>query len=156
MAPDFTLPNIDGQDVSLHDYAGRPLLLVFVQPRCGPCHAIVPELNRLIRRGAAVQILAVNNGLPDDARQWAAETGAQFPVLTQQSRKVSTRYEVFATPFAFLIDEQGIVRAKGIVGSKRHLAYILSGERVKARNGHVVAQRSGVERGKFPESVSLS
>jgi methylamine dehydrogenase accessory protein MauD len=155
-ARDFTLPNIDGQDVSLHDYVGRPVLLLFVQLHCGPCHAIVPELNRLISRGDAVQILAVNNGQPEDARQWATETVARFPVLAQQARSVSMRYEVFATPFAFLIDEQSTVRAKGIVGSKQHLGYLLSGQGAKARDGHVDAQRNGVERGKFRESVSLS
>ena len=45
-APDFTLPDLDGKDVSLHDYAGRRMLIVFMQAGCGPCGEIVPELNR--------------------------------------------------------------------------------------------------------------
>src|SRR5947209_10945002 len=46
-APDFTLPSVAGPEVALHDFAGRPVLLVFTQTGCGPCHTIMPELNRL-------------------------------------------------------------------------------------------------------------
>src|SRR5207249_10888696 len=44
-APDFTLPSVAHGDLSLHDFAGRKVLLVFTQSGCGPCKAIVPELN---------------------------------------------------------------------------------------------------------------
>src|SRR3954447_16334744 len=40
-APDFTLPGLDGAEVSLHDFAGRRVLLVFMQAGCGPCGDIV-------------------------------------------------------------------------------------------------------------------
>jgi methylamine dehydrogenase accessory protein MauD len=125
-APDFTLPSVDGDEVSLRDFSGRKLLLVFTQSGCGPCHAIAPELNRLHDKGDP-QVLVVNNGDPESTRTWAAETKARFPVLAQEKFSVSKRYEAFATPFAFLIDEQGIVRSKGIAGSRQYLGYVLSG-----------------------------
>src|SRR5262245_66556482 len=50
-APDFTLPSVDGDEMSLRDFAGRKLLLVFTQSGCGPCHDIAPELNRLHDKG---------------------------------------------------------------------------------------------------------
>ena len=125
-APDFTLPSVEGDDVSLQDFAGRKVLLVFTQSGCGPCHAIAPELNRLHEKSEA-QVLVVNNGDPESTREWAVETNARFPVLAQEKFSVSKRYEAFATPFAFLIDEQGIVRSKGIAGSRQYLGYVLSG-----------------------------
>lgn len=125
-APDFTLPGVDGDEVSLHDFAGRNLLLVFTQSGCGPCHAIAPELNRLHDKGEP-QVLVVNNGDPESTREWATETKARFPVLSQEKFSVSKRYEAFATPFAFLVDEQGIIRSKGIAGSRQYLGYVLSG-----------------------------
>jgi methylamine dehydrogenase accessory protein MauD len=155
-ASDFTLPNNEGQEVSLHDFAGRKVLLAFVQPGCGPCHAIVPELNRLTSRRRDIQILAIHNGSPEDVRRWAAETGARFPVLGQQGLSVSKRYEVFVTPFAFLIDEAGLVRSKGLLGNKHHLGYILAGGEDKTTYRPDKSGKNGAERGAFQETVSSS
>ena len=126
-APDFTLQRADGRDVSLHDFAGQRVLLVFVQSGCGPCHEIVPELNKLRRRRTDLALVAINHASPQDAQQWADETRAEFPVLVQEDWSVSKRYEAFATPFAFVIDGQGIVRSKGIVAKGDHIDYLLSG-----------------------------
>src|SRR5206468_1306839 len=43
-APAFRLPRLDGGAVSLADFSGRRLLLVFSDPECGPCSALAPEL----------------------------------------------------------------------------------------------------------------
>jgi methylamine dehydrogenase accessory protein MauD len=123
-APDFSLPSATGSDVALHDFAGCRVLLVFTQSGCGPCHDIVPELNRIHRKDE-VCVVAVNNGGLEAARKLIQETKASFPVLAQEQFSLSKRYQVFATPFAFLIDEKGIITSKGIVGSKQHLGYVL-------------------------------
>jgi hypothetical protein len=34
---------------------------------------------------------------------------------------------VFATPFAFLVDQQGVIVSKGIVGNPRHIRFVLTG-----------------------------
>jgi peroxiredoxin len=125
-APGFTLSSTDGREIALSDFAGRKVLLVFTQSGCSPCKGIVPELNRLAERGAH-QVLVINNGNLDQTRTWALEAGARFPVLAQEKYAISKRFEAYATPFAFVIDEQGIVRSKGIAGSKQHLNFVLSG-----------------------------
>ena len=132
-APDFTLPRVEGGDTSLHDFAGRQVLLTFVQPNCGPCHAVVPDLNRLAQDGE-VQVLVVNNAEPQAARQWAEEVGAAVAVLVQERWSVSKRYKVLATPFAFLIDESGVVAARGIVNNSQHIGFLLSAARDWARD----------------------
>ena len=58
------------------------------------------------------QVVVVNNGEPDATRQWAVEIQARFPVLVQDKFSLSKRYQVIATPFAFLIDENGIITSK--------------------------------------------
>ncbi len=123
-APDFTLPCASGGEISLHDYAGRRILLVFTQTGCGPCRAIVPELNRLDR--SEIQVLAVNRGSIDETRQWAAEAAACFPVVAVEGLELARRYEIFATPFAFLVNGRGVIVSKGIVGNPRHVAFLLS------------------------------
>jgi methylamine dehydrogenase accessory protein MauD len=130
-APAFRLPSVVGPEAALADYAGRKLLLVFVQTGCGPCGAVVPDLNQLHREGK-YQLLVVNNADRDKAREWVNEHNAEFPVLIQEKWAVSKRYEVIATPFAFLIDEKGIVKSKGIVNSKEHIGFVLKERGVKA------------------------
>jgi methylamine dehydrogenase accessory protein MauD len=136
-APDFTLPSADGKAISLHDFAGRKVLLVFTQSGCSPCKAIIPELNRL---GPAEQVLVVNNGDPEATRKWSIEVASRFPVLAQDKFRVSRMYEVFATPFAFLIDERGVVSSKGIIRNRQHIRYVLLGKRVGDQNGHAEAE----------------
>jgi methylamine dehydrogenase accessory protein MauD len=136
-APDFTLPSANGKEISLQDFAGRKVLLVFTQSGCSPCKTIVPELNRL---GPVEQVLVINNGDAESTRKWSAAVGARFPVLAQDKFSISKRYQVFATPFAFLIDEKGIIASKGIISNRQHIRYVLSGKRAGGQNFHAEAE----------------
>ncbi len=143
-APDFTLPAFAGGEMALHDFAGRKVLLVFVQGGCSPCHQVVPDLNKRQRKGEAA-VIAIFNGPAEASRKWAADVRAEFPVLSQQQFAVSKTYQVFATPFAFLIDEKGIVRSKGIVNSAQHVGYVLAGRRPDAKHEAPEAETNGME-----------
>jgi methylamine dehydrogenase accessory protein MauD len=124
-APGFTLPTITGGEVELQHYAGDKLLLVFMQPGCGPCHGIVPELNRLHDAGE-VRVLVIHNGDTETVRKWIAQERPHFSVGLQDRYSLSKRYEVFATPFAFLIDERGVIASRGIVSTKQFLDFVLT------------------------------
>jgi methylamine dehydrogenase accessory protein MauD len=123
-SPPFTLHSVAGGEVSLADHAGRQVFLVFVQTGCGPCHAVAPDLNRLQRSGKC-EVLVVSNGEPEAVAKWTREVHAEFPVLIQEKWSVSKRYEVLATPFAFLIDEQGVIASKGFVSNKQYVSFVL-------------------------------
>jgi methylamine dehydrogenase accessory protein MauD len=125
-APKFTLPTTAGGEIGLEHYAGGKLLLVFMQPGCGPCHGIVPELNRL-HDSDEVQVLVIQNGDPEAVRVWIKKHRPHFDVAVQEHFNLSKRYEVFATPFAFLIDERGVISARGIVSTKQYLGFVLTG-----------------------------
>jgi methylamine dehydrogenase accessory protein MauD len=137
-APDFTLLSATGGEVSLHTFAGRKVLLVFTQAGCGPCHDMAPAFKRVQDQGEH-QVLVVNNGEPDETRKWAEEINGGFLILIQEKFNVSKLYEVFATPFAFLIDEQGVLASKGIVTSREHISFLLD------RRQQNTAQRARVD-----------
>jgi methylamine dehydrogenase accessory protein MauD len=154
-APDFTLPAAGGGAVSLDSFAGRKLLLVFTQGGCGPCHDIMPELNKLHEQGEP-PVLVVFNGDAAAARQWAQDTKARCPIAVQQQWKLSRHYEVFATPFAFLVNEQGVIASKGIINNKQHIGYVLA-HRGAERNGEKTeAESPGSENREADQPFSLS
>ena len=145
-APDFTLPCVSGGEVSLHDFAGRRVLLVFTQSGCKPCHRILPELNKL-QRGGDVQVLVVNNGEMATTRQLAGEAQVRVPMLVQQQFSVSKRYETYATPFAFLIDERGVIFSRGIINNGQHIDFVLTGAGGAAKGGQAEAGLAAAEAG---------
>ena len=153
-APDFTLSSAAGQQVSLHDFGGRKVLLVFTQSGCGPCRTVIPELNRLQR--GDTQVLVVNNGELEVTRKWSEEVGARFPVLAQTQFNISKKYAVYATPFAFLIDKKGVIASKGIINNRQHMRYVLSNTRATETNGHDERESSETENAESQESVSPS
>jgi peroxiredoxin len=120
-APTFTLPDIGGGLVSLEDYRGRRVLVVFSDPACGPCDALAPDLVRL-DAGSRLQLLMVSRGELEQNRAKAHDHGFRFPVVLQDGWKLSREYGMFATPIAFLIDEAGIIAKPVAVGADAILA----------------------------------
>ena len=149
-APDFTLPSTDGKEVCLHDFAGRRVLLVFTQSGCSPCKTVVPALNRL--EGGDIRVVVINNGDLETTQKWSEEIGALFPVLAQTQFSISKKYEVFATPFAFLIDAKGVIISKGLVNNRQHIRYVLSGARLPET--HADSEEFGSERGESEKSFN--
>lgn len=154
-APDFTLPGASGGDVSLQNYAGRRVLLVFTQAGCGPCQQIVPELNRLHDSGK-VEVLAINKGDLEATRKWVAEAHIRFPVGVQEAFTVSKRYEVFATPFAFLINERGVIASRGLANNNQHIGFVLNPRRDGPKADHILADVNGADNTDSQDSRSIS
>jgi len=115
-APPFSLPRLDGGRVSLDDYRGRRLLLVFSSSSCPACDRVLPELEAFHRRSPDLPMVMVTRGGPDEIRAKVAELGLTFPVALQQNWEVSRKYRKFATPAAYVIDEEGEIAAPVAVG----------------------------------------
>lgn len=110
-APRFELPDLAGGRVSLVDQRGRRVLLVFSDPDCGPCEELLPELARLDRehRSDGLSVVMISRGGLEENRQKAEAFGLEFPTALQSGWKLSKKYGIFATPVAFLIDEEGVI-----------------------------------------------
>lgn len=122
-APDFTLSVVDGSELALSHYRGRRVLLTFTQGGCAACDEIAPRLARLV--GDDTAVIIVNHGTVAATREWAQRLGLDVPVVAQEGIDLSRKYQAFATPFAFLIDEQGVIRSRGIVTAPRHVRFVL-------------------------------
>lgn len=109
-APPFELPDLAGGEVSLTEHRGRRVLLVFSDPECGPCDALLPDLARLERdHRDGLAVVVVSRGEPAENRRKAEACGVEFPIVIQSGWKLSKEYGIFATPVAFLVDEEGVI-----------------------------------------------
>lgn len=112
-APDFVLPSLDGELVSLTELRrpGRPVLLAFVDPQCAPCDELLPDLAAWQRdRSDRLTIALVSRGDIQENEAKALGYGLQR-VLLQQEREVATSYGSDGTPSALLIDRDGRIAA---------------------------------------------
>jgi peroxiredoxin len=110
-APPFELPDLGGETASLAEQRGHRVLLVFSDPDCGPCEKVLPDLARLHRerRNNGLEIIMVSRGGLEENRRKAEAFGIEFPVVLQPGWKLSKKYGIFATPVAFLINEEGVI-----------------------------------------------
>jgi thiol-disulfide isomerase/thioredoxin len=110
---------LDGQgELSLEEYRGRRLLLVFSDPECGPCDQIAPHLERLHRERPDLSVLMIGRRDRELNRQKLAKLGLTIPAVLQRSWEISLLYGMFATPVAYLIDEHGVIAADVATGAE--------------------------------------
>jgi peroxiredoxin len=115
-APDFRLPRIDGGNLSLADFHGERVLLVFSDPDCGPCDELAPQLQELHLQRPDLQVLVVSRRDAEATRIKAAGLGLSFPIVVQRQWEISLLYAMFATPVGYLIDEEGILASDVAIG----------------------------------------
>jgi len=125
-APGFRLPRLDAGELSLEQYAGQKVLLIFSDPECGPCDLLAPQLEKLARRAPDIQVIMVSRGDMEANRLKVVEHGLTFPVVLQKQWEISRLYAMFATPIAYLIDEQGIIAANVAAGPSAILNLLIS------------------------------
>ena len=114
-APDFSLPEpASGNSVSLSDYSGKPLLVVFSCNHCPYVLHILESLtafaNEKQRQGLAVVMISANDVAgypadgPDKMAALAQSYGFEFPYLYDESQQVALAYRAACTPDFFLFD----------------------------------------------------
>ncbi|MGH9410372.1 MAG: peroxiredoxin family protein [Vicinamibacterales bacterium] len=123
-APPFALPTVDGEIITLNEYAGRRVLLVFSEPGRGACGELAPRLERLSRQASGIQVLMVSRGDRDSNRRNIAEHRLTFPVVLQAHWEISNAYGTFATPMAYAIDERGRIATGVAAGLDQIVALV--------------------------------
>lgn len=113
-APDFALPDTDGKTVRLSDFAGKPLLVMFLCNHCPYVKHIANDLSQITakytQKGIAVVAISSNDvaNYPEDSpanmRIEKRNRGYQFPYLFDESQAVARAYEAACTPDFFLYD----------------------------------------------------
>jgi thiol-disulfide isomerase/thioredoxin len=138
-APDFTLPDLNGNEVSLSSFKGKPLLINFWATWCGPCKIETPWLVELQNEFApqGFQIIGISTEgddlKPDDKDGWAHDKAAiakfvkeqhmQYPVLINGDSLVGRYGDLDAMPTSVYVDRNGkIVAVQLGISSKEDMA----------------------------------
>jgi peroxiredoxin len=111
-APDFTLPDLNGETVHLNDFRGKPVLLNIFATWCGPCVDEMPLIQQVYETRApdGLVVLVMNTGeSADEVRQFMQENGYTFPVVLDGDQSVTQKYSVRGIPTTFFIDSDGVI-----------------------------------------------
>lgn len=115
-APAFDTVRLDGTPANFPaDWAGRPLVINFWADWCPSCESEMKAIERVYqrRKGKGLEILAVNvRQEPGQVAAFTMSLGVTYPILLDPKAILISRYGVIGLPTTFLVDNQGIVRAK--------------------------------------------
>jgi len=120
-APEIEAVDLDGRTVYVGG-AGPRTLLFFLSPTCPVCGTLLPTLRRVVHDESRDLrlVLASDGDTPEMHRAFIAERGLDdVPYVV--STELGLAYAVAKLPTAVLIDEDGVVRARGLVNSREHL-----------------------------------
>lgn len=130
--PLMTLTDLSGRGVTIGapSDAGRCTLLVFLSPSCPICKALLPVL-KSSRAGESdwLELVLASDGIVDEHRRFVAENGLrEIPYVL--SAELGMSFQVERLPFAAIIDERGVLRARGLINSREHLESLFEAKRL--------------------------
>ncbi|WP_152621064.1 MauE/DoxX family redox-associated membrane protein [Bradyrhizobium japonicum] len=122
VAPGFALPDLNGKVTSIDEMlevASSPVLLVFVDPGCGPCIALAPELALMQRDYAStLSIVLISRATPNENRAKHAAFGNVL-VLLEAERRVADAYQAYGTPAAVVVGQDGRIASPLAMGAEQ-------------------------------------
>ncbi len=117
-APSFTLPSNLGHDISLSEYLGRPVVLVFYPGDDTPvCTKQLNSYNDDLAQFEALdaQVLAISAQSVESHEKFAGKHGFRFPLLADTDKAVAGEYGTlgplgFPRRSVFIVDAHGVIR----------------------------------------------
>jgi len=112
------------------DDAGRRTLLFFVSPTCPVCKTLLPVVRTLAADAAPpTRLVLASDGDLDAQRAFVARAGLD-PEQYVVSSELGLAYRVGKLPYAVLIDDAGVLRAKGLVNTREHVESLFEAARL--------------------------
>jgi methylamine dehydrogenase accessory protein MauD len=120
-APVLALTDLAGRPVNLGAPTPRSTLVFFLSPTCPVCKKLLPALKSAASRERRwLSVVLASDGDADEHQRFAQRAGlTDFPYVL--SRELGVTYHVSKLPYAVVLDERGVVRAKGLVNSREQL-----------------------------------
>jgi len=131
-APVLELAALDGREltVGIARDDGRSTLLLFVSPSCPVCKSLLPAVKSSRRDERSwMDVILASDGDAAAQREFVRTQGLEgIPYVV--SAALGLAYQVSRLPFAALLDERGVLRARGLVNSREHLESLFEAKRL--------------------------
>ena len=124
-APDFTLTDLEGNSHSLSDFAGKTVVLEWVNPKCpfsdrhaaeGTMQALADEYGEVVWLGINSTAAGHSNFMePAEHAAWAEKHGVEYAILYDETGKTGKAYDAKTTPHMYIIDESGTIVYNGAI-----------------------------------------
>jgi thioredoxin-dependent peroxiredoxin len=140
-APDFTLPDADGNEVSLSSLRGRRAIVYFYPAAMTPgCTTQACDFRDSLQSLAAAgfAVLGISPDSPAKLAKFRERDGLNFPLLSDQKHEVLEAYGAFGEKTMYGRKSVGVIRSTFVVGPDGKIEQAQYG--VKA-TGHVARLR---------------
>jgi methylamine dehydrogenase accessory protein MauD len=131
-APALELAALDGRELKVGAARddGRSTLLLFVSPTCPVCKTLLPAVKSSRKDERSwMDVILASDGDSAEQREFVRAQGLEeIPYVV--SAALGLAYQVSRLPFAALVDERGVLRARGLVNSREHLESLFEAKRL--------------------------
>ena len=113
LAPELTLFDLDGNEVSLTDFQGEVILVNNWATWCPPCREEMPEFKAYYDKykDQGFQVVAIEAGEPEaEVRNFVEQAGLDFVILLDPENKSLITFQHNSLPNSFVIDRKGNLR----------------------------------------------
>ncbi len=122
-APMLEVEDWNGRRVRIggKDPDGQGALLFFVSPSCPVCKTLLPVVSRVVEaEDASLRVIVASDGERAEHRDFVADhrlDGGTYVLSTP----LGMAYQIGRLPYAVLLDDEGVVRGRGLVNTREHL-----------------------------------
>lgn len=137
LAPDFTLPDADGKEVSLASYRGTRVIVYFYPAASTPgCTVEACDFRDNLRplQAANAEVIGISPDAPDKLRKFRSEEALTFPLLSDPQRKALAAYGAWGEKNSYGKKTVGVIRSTFVVGPEGRVEQAFYGVRAA---GHV-------------------
>ncbi|GAA4284828.1 thioredoxin-dependent thiol peroxidase [Brevibacterium daeguense] len=141
LAPDFTLPDSTGADVTLSDYRGQRVVVYFYPAAMTPgCTTEACDFRDSLSalQAAGVSVLGISPDKPEKLAQFAEQEALNFPLLSDADKSVMTEWGAFGEKKNYGKVVQGVIRSTVVLDAEGRVE--IAQYNVRA-NGHVARLR---------------